>query len=442
MHASCAMNHLNSPLQLLNAEAVALLTRLARVKPLALQQPAVPAARISLPAQAAIEHYLAIGRRDLRCKVKAFLAWLNARGQHTSPANAQRRFTVLRLQFNAVLAQFDIFSDVFTQRSQHETGIWLSGLDAVAADALALPSHIRAPAVVCYLDRGAGAAIRRARTRLPGGGENPVAIVRIPRERMVGSGIASSLVHEVGHQAAALLDLVCPLRMALQVKSAQSRWDQYSPWHYWERWISEILADLWSVARIGIGSTLGLMAVVSLPRAFVFRVNLDDPHPTPWVRVKLSCALGRVLYPDPQWDRLARTWESLYPLEHCSPGIRKRLTKLEAGIEAFVSLLLTFRPAILKGSPLASLLVMQSRQCAVLRRLFRNWRSEPMLLYQAPPTLVFAVIGQAKADGDIDPQEEGELLTKLLTYWALRNTLDTASVCKSTRQLRSSVPVT
>jgi len=34
-----------------------------------------------------------------------------------------------------------------------------------------------------------------------GGGENPVAIVRVPRERMVGNGIASSLVHEVGHQA-------------------------------------------------------------------------------------------------------------------------------------------------------------------------------------------------------------------------------------------------
>ena len=61
-----------------------------------------------------------------------------------------------------------------------------------------------------------GAAIRRARTRLPGGGENPVAIVRVPRERMVGTGIASSLVHEVGHQAAALLDLVNSLRPILK----------------------------------------------------------------------------------------------------------------------------------------------------------------------------------------------------------------------------------
>ena len=58
----------------------------------------------------------------------------------------------------------------------------------MAADALRLSDgYFEAPPVVCYLDRGHGAAIRRARTRLPGGGESPVAIVRVPRERMIGS---------------------------------------------------------------------------------------------------------------------------------------------------------------------------------------------------------------------------------------------------------------
>jgi hypothetical protein len=52
--------------------------------------------------------------------------------------------------------------------------------------------------MVCYLDRGHGAAIRRARTRLPGGKSNPVAVIRVPRERMISHGIASSLIHEVG----------------------------------------------------------------------------------------------------------------------------------------------------------------------------------------------------------------------------------------------------
>ena len=48
---------------------------------------------------------------------------------------------------------------------------------------------------------------------------------------------------------------------------------------------------------------------------------------------------------------------------------------------------------------------------------------------RAPPTLVFAAIGQARAEGKLAPEEEASLLTELLTYWAMRHTLDTSVVC-------------
>src|SRR5919204_1006064 len=150
--------------------------------------------------------------------------------------------------------------ELITQRSESETGVWLAGLDVFAADALALPErYFEPPQVICYLARGPGAAVRRARTRLPGGGDNPVAIVRVPRERMVGHGIASSLVHEVGHQVAALLDLVPSLRPLLHAQGERARPRHREAWMLWERWISEIVADLWSVGKLGIGSTLGLI---------------------------------------------------------------------------------------------------------------------------------------------------------------------------------------
>src|SRR5262249_1220878 len=197
--------------------------------------------------------------------------------QRAHPAEAQRRFTFLRLRFNVVISQSEIFRDVLAQRSEHETGVWVAGLDDLAADALELPGYYQAPPVVCYVDRSHGAAIRRARTRLPGGDENPVAIIRVPRERLVGSGIASSLVHEVGHQAAALLDLVNSFRPALQVEQRTGGTEQLA-WQLWERWTSEIISDFWSVAKVGIASTTGLIGVVSLPRAFIFRFDLEDPH--------------------------------------------------------------------------------------------------------------------------------------------------------------------
>ena len=177
------------------------------------------------------------------------------------------------------------------------SGCGFPGSTDVAEDALELPGYYEAPPLACYLDRGPGAAIRRARTRLPGGGENPVAIIRVPRERMIGSAIASSLVHEVGHQAAALLDLVPSLRSAL--RRVGRRADNKDVWNVFDRWISEIVADFWAMARLGIGATHGLMAVVSLPRTFMFRVKANDPHPSPWIRVKLELCHGPGPLPRP-----------------------------------------------------------------------------------------------------------------------------------------------
>jgi len=413
----------SSPLRLIAHEARALLTRLARIKPFALLEPMLPAAAISLPAQIAIEQYLADGRRKLRTSIQQFIAWLESpMGQQTSPADVQRRFTLLRLEFNSVISQFDTFSDAITQRSEHETGVWLSGLDVVAADALALPDFYEAPPVICYLERGPGAAIRRARTRMPGNTKSPVAVVQIPRERMVGSGIGSSLVHEVGHQAGALLELVESLRPALH-----QRGDGQIVWRYWERWISEIVADFWSVARIGIGSTYGLMAVVSLPRAFVMRLSEQDPHPVPWLRVKLSCAMGQALYPHPQWEVAARTWESFYPLDDLDQQQRALFANLEQSMADFVELLINHRPQMLRGKSLVEVMGVDERQPARLLALYQAWRKAPEEMRLAPPSLVFAVLGQARASEGLTAQEESRLLAYLLTYWALRSSLQTSA---------------
>ncbi len=415
---------------LLAQEGRALLTRLERVKPFVLHTPMVPAATVSLAAQAAIERYLAKGRRALHAKVHEYLHWLaGPEGRRAPPEKMQQRFAFLRLQFNAVLTQFDIFADALTQRSEHENGVWLAGLDAVAADALHLPGFAgESPPVICYLDRGIGAAIRRVRTKLPGGGENPVAIIRVPRERMVGSGIASSLVHEVGHQGAALLDLINSLRPKLEEQQMR-RSHERPAWQLWQRWISEILADFWSVAKVGIASTLGLIGVVSLPRPFVFRLNVNDPHPTPWIRVKLSCAMGRALFPHRQWDDLARLWEAFYPLTGLGTEMRKTFESLQATMPGFVSLLVHHRPQALRGKSLLEALAVHTRQPARLSAYFQAWRHAPKKMRAASPTLVFAVIGQARAENLISPEEESRLLARMLKYWALRETLETSAAC-------------
>jgi hypothetical protein len=412
---------------MLDQEARALLARLARVRPFVLSEPMVLAASLLPAAQIAIERFLAKGRRELKERVQAFLSWLHGEGRRASPEDIQRRFVFLKLRFNAVLSQLELFHQVISQRSESEQGVWLSGLDVVAADALALPEYYEAPPVICYLDRGIGGAIRRSRTRMPGGGENPVAVVRVPRERMIGSGIASSLIHETGHQAAALLGLVPSLQEVLRAKQQTAR--EPSVWRLWERWISEIVSDFWAVARVGVVSTLGLIAVVSLPRPFVFRVNVDDPHPTPWIRVKLSCSIGEGLYPHAQWQKVARLWESYYPTAGLDDEHRGLLARLQESLPEFVAILINHRPKALRGHSLREALNVEQRTPGRLAALFGVWNRAPPQMYRAPPSLVFAVLGQAKADGSMSPEDESDLLAKLLTFWAMRSTLDMSAYC-------------
>lgn len=408
---------------LLELEARGLLSRLDQIRPLALHETMVPAAALPPRASLDVERFLHTGRKVLRSQVREYLAWLRGPGRTAPPEEQQYRFVLIRMRFNAILSQFDMFTEVVTQRSENRTGVWLSGLDVVAADALANPLITDPPPLVCYLARGPGAAIRRAKTKMPGGDLSPAAIVRIPRERMVGHGIGSSLVHEVGHQGAALLDLVPSLRKELAAHRAKAAGPAARVWRNWENWISEIIADFWSVATLGISSTLGLLAVVSLPRFFVFRPSGDDPHPIPYVRVLLSCAIGNELYPHPQWGDMARTWKALYPVAALPAERQQEFAAIEASIPAFVKVLAGHRSPALKGRTLRETFPIAERQPARLLELHRAWNNDLGVMARQRPALVLAVIGQARAAQRIAPEAESQLVSTLLRAWALRSSL-------------------
>jgi hypothetical protein len=50
--------------------------------------------------------------------------------------------------------------------------------------------------------------------------------------------------------------------------------------------------------------------------------------------------------------------------------------------------------------------------------------------------MVFAVVGQARAENLITPEEEGRIFATMLKYWALRDTLDPAVNCAKPELLR------
>jgi hypothetical protein len=423
----------------LRNEAFSLLKRLQQVKPFTLTMPMVWAAGVSDDAMRGMTNQMSTGVRELQKRIKSFISSLN-HTQDVSASTIQSGFSLLKLRFNAILDQFDIFADVLSQRSEHGTGVWVAGLDALATDVLQLkPQLYSIPPIVCFLERGHGAAIRRARTRLPGGDDNPVSIIQVPRERMVGSGIASSIIHEAGHQGAALLNLVESLRNALTEKE-KSDGANSQAWSLYNRWISEIIADVWAMAHLGIGATLGLMNVVSLPEYFMFRIRLDDPHPFPWIRVRLSLAFGKYFFPHQQWIKYYRLWQQLYPVSRLDNRQKQIISNLEKAMPAFVKLVAHHRCSTLNELELKDIFPIKERQPHQLQHYFTRWKSKTNDIRLAAPSLVFAVIAQAKADNKIAEEAESSLLEKMLTQWAFmtsenRTKKEGAQIAKELNQL-------
>lgn len=402
----------------IDAAAAGILDRLERLPDLAEVEVMSPLAALHPSTVTLIQGALVAGRRKLRRQVCEFRDWLDGPGSRHPASYAQRRFALLRLRWIAVLAEYDIYADALSQRSERPIGVWLAGLDHLASDALVdgLPID-RRPDVVCHLDRGAGGAIRRARTRLPAGSQNPVPIIRVPRERMIGPGIGSSVVHEVGHQVAALLCLVESLRADFSARAAATQGSERRGWQIYTRWVSEMVADFWSVGLLGIASTAGLIEVVSLPSPFVFRVSMTDPHPAPWIRVRLSARIGARLHPDPAWNRITAEWETRYPPYVLAPSHRNVIDVLDALIDEVATALAEHSNPALDGQTLADLVPAGDRRPSHMRVLARTASDTAKPLGQLRPTEALAAIGALAAEGATGVGLD-ERVDRLLADWA------------------------
>jgi hypothetical protein len=139
--------------------------------------------------------------------------------------------------------------------------------------------------------------------------------------------------------------------------------------------------------------------------------------------------MGKALYPHPQWKRLAALWESFYPTRELDKERQALLALLEESIPSFVTLLTNHQPRSLAGRTLGDVMAVTDHQPDRLAAIYQAGRAAPGRLRAAPPSLAFAVLGQARADGLIGPEAEGNMIASLLTGWALHSSLDTTARC-------------
>jgi hypothetical protein len=87
------------------------------------------------------------------------------------------------------------------------------------------------------------------------------------------------------------------------------------------------------------------------------------------------------------------------------------------------------RPESLGGRSLGEALAAPQRRPEALAEEFASWRGDLNRMRRAAPSLAFAAVGQARADGRVSPEREGRILADLLLYWALRSSLDSSADC-------------
>jgi hypothetical protein len=86
------------------------------------------------------------------------------------------------------------------------------------------------------------------------------------------------------------------------------------------------------------------------------------------------------------------------------------------------------RPGSLNSASLGEALTIEERQPEKLTAAFRAWHGSRTSLGEVAPTLAVAVLGQGRASANWRPRTSPRTVANVLTYWALRSTLDIAEL--------------
>jgi len=140
----------------------------------------------------------------------------------------------------------------------------------------------------------------------------PVPIIDLPWDHLINTWELLIIAHEVGHDMDTDLgNLTEALQPAIadqmnKVKVPAERFVK------WQRWTSEILADLVAILLTGPAFVRVLAGLLTLPRHYVRYISSTDEHPPCYLRVLINTALVRRLGLAQSADALEVGWKALY----------------------------------------------------------------------------------------------------------------------------------
>jgi hypothetical protein len=261
---------------------------------------------------------------------------------------------VFREKYMRVETLIDFYGDAINSRTNPELGAKLRAFDYVAGMSMqrALRPMGRAtPPVLTYLDKGLGASILRAGLRLWDGGTlSPVAAIKITFHNQ---DRPTAIVHETGHQVAALLGWNEELTAAI-AKGLVQEGEEVA--RIWSSWATEVAADAYCFANVGLAAVAALSDVIGGSPAQVFAYNPGGVHPISYLRVLLGYAMARRFFGRGIWDDLENAWRTRYALQLAPLSLAPILVALERAVPKVVEISLLSPMRAFGGRTLAQLL--------------------------------------------------------------------------------------
>lgn len=215
---------------------------------------------------------------------------------------------------------WDFYFELFGQR-QSRFGFWLDACDQIALDCyqhtwvnLGQARSVPAPPPFSFMRTGFSPATYRRGIRLTRLGRlpNPFPLIQLPYHRLVNPWTLGAVLHEVSHNLQSDLELsvAVPQRIERDLLRAGVSPAVAATWKGWNR---ESYADLSGLLLGGPGVVASLMDVVGRSPRATYQFVPGKPHPTPYLRVLLSCTLLRRMGFPEQAGRYRRAWTTLYP---------------------------------------------------------------------------------------------------------------------------------
>src|SRR6266498_796166 len=302
-----------------------------------------------------IQHHLTTVVAQLVREGEVLKATLGAAVSQPDLLMVRRQLLVFRNRYTRVETTLKFFADAINTRTNPRISGYLRACDILAYRSMAqLLDQLNkpTPSAFSYFEYGSiGAAVLRAYLRLwDGTGVNPVAAIKITHHNMRRN---TALIHEAGHQAAAVVGWNRELASKLATGLTGAPLGVPEEWAVWA---SEIAADAFAFVHTGYGSVAALHDVLASEDAIVMRHRLGDPHPISYIRVLLGVEMCHQFYGNGPWDDLAQAWIQVYSLDKATSMTRSLLEVSLPLLPSIVQITLNEPMRCFSGRSLAALI--------------------------------------------------------------------------------------